>query len=87
MSPDFEDGPIPGLNAMSIAMYQKRIQGSLFGQCNPTKDIPAMLELYRRGQLKLDELITTRYTLDQVNDGYSDMRAGLNLRGVVIHQH
>jgi NDMA-dependent alcohol dehydrogenase len=81
-----DDDSIP-ISARHLTLYQKRIQGSLFGECNPTRDIPALLELYRRGKLKLDELITSRYTLDQVNDGYSDMRAGLNLRGVVIHQH
>jgi Zn-dependent alcohol dehydrogenase len=81
-----DDDSIP-ISARHITLYQKRIQGSLFGACNPTRDIPALLELYRRGQLKLDELITRRYTLDQVNDGYSDMRAGLNLRGVITHQH
>ena len=36
--------------------------------------------------LKLDELITRRYTLDQVNEGYQDMMDGKNIRGVIIHQ-
>ncbi len=66
-----------------IVLYQKRIQGSLFGASSPSKDIPAMLDLYRQGRLKLDELITTRYTLETLNDGYADMRAGRNLRGIV----
>ena len=42
-----------------------------------------LLELYRQGKLKLDELITQHYTLDTLNDGYADMRAGRNIRGVV----
>ena len=54
---------------------------------NPFDDIPRILELYRAGKLKLDELITTRYTLDQVNQGYEDMMAGRNIRGVIIHEH
>ena len=44
-----------------------------------------MLELYRPGRLKLDELITTRYALGQINDGYADMRAGRNLRGIIAY--
>jgi len=44
-----------------------------------------MLELYRAGKLKLDELITTRYSLDEVNQGYQDMFAGRNVRGVIVH--
>jgi NDMA-dependent alcohol dehydrogenase len=80
------DASIP-VSAAMITLFQKRIQGSLFGASSPTKDIPAMLNHYRQGRLKLDELITRRYTLDQVNEGYSDMRNGLNMRGIINHEH
>ena len=43
--------------------------------------------MYESGKLRLDELVTRTYTLDQINQGYDDMHAGINLRGVVIHQH
>ncbi len=39
--------------------------------------------LYDAGQLELDELVTTRCTLDQVNEGYQDLRDGKNIRGVI----
>ena len=42
-----------------------------------------MLDLYRLGQLKLDELVTREYTLDDINQGYEDMHAGVNLRGLI----
>ena len=48
-------------------------------------DIPKLLDLYREGRLKLDELITKTYTLEQINDGYADMNAGKNLRGVIMY--
>jgi len=41
------------------------------------------VQMYRDGRLKLDELITRRYKLDDVAAGYDDMHAGLNLRGVI----
>jgi Zn-dependent alcohol dehydrogenase len=41
--------------------------------------------MYQAGSLKLDELITNTYTLDDINVGYQDMRDGKNLRGVVVH--
>ena len=44
-----------------------------------------MLDLYRQGRLKLDELITSRYRLEQINDGYADMRAGRNIRGIITY--
>jgi Zn-dependent alcohol dehydrogenase len=58
----------------------------LFGSSNPFDDIPRILDLYRAGKLKLSELITTRYTLDQVNQGYEDMLAGRSIRGVIIRE-
>ena len=42
------------------------------------------MELYTQGQLKLDELVTQTYTLDQINEGYEAMRNGENIRGVII---
>ncbi|MFC0446644.1 NDMA-dependent alcohol dehydrogenase [Rhodococcus jostii] len=73
------------INLHELTLYQKRMQGSLFGASAPIADIPAQLEMYRRGTLALDELITTRYTLDDIARGYDDLRAGHNLRGVIIH--
>jgi S-(hydroxymethyl)glutathione dehydrogenase/alcohol dehydrogenase len=69
----------------NVVLYQKRIQGALFGASSPSRDIPAMLDLYRHGQLKLDELITRRYSLDEINKGYQDMRDGANIRGVIVY--
>src|SRR6266540_3488956 len=70
-------------NAAVLVGYQKRIQGTLFGGGSPLSEIPRMFELYRAGHLKLDELITTRYKLEQVSQGYQDMLEGRNLRGMI----
>lgn len=70
-----------------LTLFQKRIQGSLFGESSPSKDILRYLSMYQAGKLKLDELVTRTYTLETVNDGYADMHAGKNLRGVLIHKH
>lgn len=66
-----------------LTLFQKRIQGSLFGASSPSADIPRQLQMYRDGRLKLDELVTTEYSLDDVAKGYEDMHAGKNIRGVV----
>ena len=73
------------VNLFEIAMWNKEIKGTIFGSLNPRADIPALLGLYREGQLKLDELITRRYTLDEINEGYEDMRTGKNIRGVIVY--
>jgi NDMA-dependent alcohol dehydrogenase len=70
-----------------MTLYRKTLKGSLFGDCNPTTDIPKILGLYQSGDLKLDEIITRTYTLDQVQEGYDDLLAGKNVRGVVVHSH
>ncbi|SHN47730.1 NDMA-dependent alcohol dehydrogenase [Cryptosporangium aurantiacum] len=67
-----------------LTLLQKRLQGSLFGESNPRFDIPNLLRLYQTGDLKLDELITREYTLDEVAQAYEDMHAGKNIRGVVV---
>ena len=70
-----------------LTLYQKQLKGTLFGSGNPMHDIPNLLNLYRAGKLKLDELVTKTYTLDEVNQGFRDMLDGKNIRGVVIHEH
>jgi S-(hydroxymethyl)glutathione dehydrogenase/alcohol dehydrogenase len=70
-----------------LTLFRKSLKGSLFGDCNPTTDIPKILGLYQAGDLKLDEIITRTYTLEEVNEGYDDLLAGKNVRGVVVHEH
>lgn len=71
------------MSALDLTLFEKQVRGSLFGSSNPRADIPRMLELHRSGKLKLAELRTRTYTLDEVNIGYDDMRNGRNLRGVL----
>jgi NDMA-dependent alcohol dehydrogenase len=70
-----------------LTLFKKTVKGTLFGDCNPTTDIPKLLGLYQSGDLKLDEIITRTYTLDQVNEGYDDLLNGKNVRGIVVHDH
>jgi S-(hydroxymethyl)glutathione dehydrogenase/alcohol dehydrogenase len=71
------------MSLFELAMFQKEVKGTIFGSCNPRSDIPELLSMYTEGRLKLDELVTRTYTLDQINEGYDDMRAGRNIRGVI----
>jgi NDMA-dependent alcohol dehydrogenase len=81
---DLTDVGIP-INPSMLALFTKEIRGALFGDQNPSSDMLKMLRLYQEGKLKLDELITTRYKLDDINKGYEDMHAGKNIRGVIVH--
>ena len=73
------------VSLLDLTLMEKQVVGSLFGSANPRADIPKLLELWRQGQLELDGLVTKTYTLDGVNDGYDDMRAGKNIRGVMVY--
>ena len=73
------------INLFQLAMWNKEVKGTIFGSLNPRADIPRLLDMYRVGDLKLDELITRRYSLDQINEGYQAMRDGTNIRGVIVY--
>jgi S-(hydroxymethyl)glutathione dehydrogenase/alcohol dehydrogenase len=73
------------VSGAEMTLFEKTIKGTLFGSANPQYDVVRLLRLYDAGQLKLDELITRRYTLEQVNEGYQDLRDGKNIRGVIAY--
>ncbi len=73
------------LSLTDLTLMEKQLVGSIFGSANPRYDIPRLLSLYQAGQLKLDELVTTTYDLTDINQGYQDMRDGVNLRGVITY--
>ncbi|GAA4741640.1 NDMA-dependent alcohol dehydrogenase [Modestobacter marinus] len=66
-------------------VYEQRVQGALYGMCNAYRDIPRLLRLYEDGALQVESLITKRYSLDEVNQGYQDQRDGTVIRGVLQH--
>jgi NDMA-dependent alcohol dehydrogenase len=73
------------LSLFELTLLQKDLQGAIFGGLAPRNAIPELLSLYQEGQLKLDELVTTKYTLEDINKGYQDMRDGRNIRGMVVY--
>jgi NDMA-dependent alcohol dehydrogenase len=71
------------LKATPFNMLQKTIKGVIFGNWSPLQSIPTLTAMYARGRLQLDEMITRSYHLDEVAQGFSDLRAGRNIRGIV----
>ena len=69
---------------LELLVTQKAIMGAVYGFASPRLQIPELLKLYRKGDLKLKELITRTYALEEVNRGYADLDAGKNLRGVIV---
>jgi S-(hydroxymethyl)glutathione dehydrogenase / alcohol dehydrogenase len=73
------------LNLFLMTNYEHEVKGALFGGASPQYDIPLLLSMYQAGKLKLDDLVTKTYTLEEVGQGYQDMRDGKNIRGVVLY--
>jgi S-(hydroxymethyl)glutathione dehydrogenase/alcohol dehydrogenase len=73
------------LNLFNLTLLEKQLVGSIFGSANPRRDIPRLLHLYQEGKLKLDELVTKTYPIEDINLGYQDMRDGHNVRGMLLY--
>jgi S-(hydroxymethyl)glutathione dehydrogenase/alcohol dehydrogenase len=71
------------LNAHEI-VYGRKVVGSNMGSARPSVDIPRLVELYQRGRLKLDELISGCYPLDRINEAIESMERGEALRNVIV---
>lgn len=68
----------------TLIFDEKTLTGSLYGGARPRVDFPRLLGLYRCGRLKLDELITRRYGIDEAPQAFEDLAGGRNARGVVV---
>ncbi len=70
-------------SATVFMIQQKRLLGSLLGDCWPPRDIPRLVALWQRGDLDLESMITHRVPLDGVNEGFDRLRAAEGVRTVV----
>ena len=64
-------------------MGEKRLRRSSYGGARPLRDFPLLARAYLEGRLKLDELITARARLDDINRGFADLREGRSIRTVI----
>ena len=65
-------------------LSEQSVQGCYFGSADLARDVPVLVEHYLRGDLVLDELISRRVTLDELNDAIADMRSGRGVRSVLV---
>ena len=72
------------IRSMTTVFEEKTLTGSYFGSCVPRVDFPRMLALYLKGELKLEELITRRYRVDEAAQAFADLQSGRNARGVIL---
>jgi len=73
------------LNACMFSAEAKTVIGCFYGNANFRVDMPNLLELYQRGRLDLDAMITKTYTIDEAPKAFEDLEAGKNARGVIVY--
>jgi Zn-dependent alcohol dehydrogenase len=66
-----------------FGISEKKLMGCFLGSCNSLRDIPRMVAMWRAGQLDLEGLVTARRPLDDINDAFADLAAGVGIRTVI----
>lgn len=78
----------PGARAevplLELVQAEKQLRGSIYGSTQPGLDFPRLFDLYRRGRLPLDQLLSHRFRLDQINEAYDALQRGELTRGVIL---
>jgi len=75
--------PLVPLILQEMVLSAKQLKGVLYGGMNPRTSVPKLLSMYQAGVVKLDELVTRHYQLDQINEAFADLREGRNIRGII----
>ncbi|MEO9892717.1 alcohol dehydrogenase catalytic domain-containing protein [Aurantibacter sp.] len=69
---------------MNLFEWDKVYINPLYGGCNPNIDFPKIVEHYNNGSIKLEEMITRTYALDDLKKAFEDMLSGKNAKGVIV---
>lgn len=80
-------GLIPGQNLTiptDALFHERKIQGSVMGSNRFRVDTPRYVEMFLDGRLNLDDMVTRRLRLEEVNDGFADMRSARSVRSLII---
>jgi len=72
------------LPQVNLVAEERTVKGSYIGTCVPTRDLPRYIELYRRGKLPVDRLMSGRMKLDEINLGFDRLYDGKAVRQVVV---
>jgi len=79
-----ENGIRADMDPIDLANASKRIVGSKLGDADIERDIPALIDLYHAGELKLDELITDHFPFDDIDQALTTAKSGKGLKTVIM---
>ncbi len=72
-----------GVEVQQLVLQEKSLVGSLYGTTVPQRDVPLLLNLYTAGKLKLDELITREYPIEDINEAFAALQRGEVARSII----
>ena len=68
----------------TLAAWNQKIIGSKMGEAVIARDIPRLVRAYRKGELKLDELVSNTYPLEGINEAIAEVKSGTVKRNVIV---
>ena len=72
------------VNVVSLVGEERTLKGSYIGTCVPSRDVPRFIDMFRRGLLPVDRLLTKTIRLDQINAALDELADGRTVRTVVV---
>jgi alcohol dehydrogenase len=72
------------LPPVNLVAEERTVKGSYIGTCVPTRDLPRYIELYRRGKLPVDRLMSSHLKLEDINLGFDRLAEGKAVRQVIL---
>jgi alcohol dehydrogenase len=72
------------LQHVNLTAEERTVKGSYVGSCVPPRDMPRYIDLYRKGKLPVNKLLSDRITLDQINEGFDRLASGHTVRQLII---
>jgi alcohol dehydrogenase len=72
------------LQHVNLTAEERTVKGSYVGSCVPPRDLPRYVELYRKGKLPVDKLMSDRISLDKINEGFDRLASGHTVRQIVM---
>lgn len=72
------------LQHVNLTAEERTVKGSYVGSCVPPRDMPRYIDLYRRGRLPVNKLMSDHITLDQINEGFDRLASGHTVRQIIV---
>ena len=72
------------LQHVNLTAEERTVKGSYVGSCVPPRDMPRYIDLYRRGRLPVDRLMSDHIRLEDINEGFDRLASGHTVRQIIV---